>query len=417
MTTHLRGAEHSFGGRGLKALAAVLAIIGAAAAQDRPASRANYELAQNFSLENVKKMVFDLNVVPEWIGESDVFWYRWTTSRGTDFYLVDCARRKIELVFDRAVLAGKLSPLIGKPVEPSALAIENLIFSKNGRTVQFVAAGAVWELDRTSGSLRKLPDAELAGENSPFNAAQLKIIRDYTGGGTLRGTTLFSPDDRWGIFAKDHNLFVTDAQDPEKREYQLTTDGEAWYGYDSSADDGSAHKGEKQFVFVNWFPDSKRFFLKRTDLRQVRDMYLLQPLARPVPTLKPYKNTLAGDEHAAQYELWVFDCEKKTGLKIAADRWIDQQIGGKAVDGGVYPLLGVDRLLFIRTDRTWTRTDLAEADLKTGKVRTVIDEELHPNVTPTSAQVRILGQRARRSSGGRTGTVGGSSIFTTATAL
>ena len=31
-------------------------------------------------------MVFDLNVIPEWIGGTDAFWYRWTTSKGTDFY-------------------------------------------------------------------------------------------------------------------------------------------------------------------------------------------------------------------------------------------------------------------------------------------------------------------------------------------
>jgi dipeptidyl-peptidase-4 len=393
MKTHVSRNESPFGGRRSATLAVLIGILlASAAAQDRPANRASYELAQKFSLENVKKMVFDLNAAPEWLGGSDVFWYRWTTSRGSDFYLVDCARRKIEPVFDRTVLAGKLSRLTGQPVEPAALGIEQLIFPKDSRSVQFAAAGAIWELDRASGNLRRLPDSELADEKSAFNAAQMKVIRDYTGGGTLRGATLFSPDDRWGVFARDHNLFVTDARDPEKREYQLTKDGEPWYGYDSSGDDDAALKGEKQFVFVTWFPDSKRFFLKRTDMRQVRDMYLLQPLARPVPTLKRYKNTLAGDEYAAQYELWVFDCEKKAGLKIAADRWVDQQIGGKAADGGVYPLFGTDKLLFIRTDRTWTRTDLAEADLKTGKVRTLIDEELHPNITPTSAQVRILGQ-------------------------
>ncbi len=365
---------------------------GSAAAQDRPAGRANYDLAQKFAQENVKKMVFDLNVIPEWIGGTDAFWYRWTTSKGTDFYLVDCGRRKAQKAFDPAVLAAGLSKALGKPVDPASLGIEQLIFPKGTRTVQFAAAEAIWELDRTSGRVRQLPMTELADERSPFNAAQLKIIRDYTGGGTLRGTTLFSPNDRWGVFSRDHNLFVVDALDPAKKEYQLTKDGEAWYGYDSSNDDGSSTKGQNQFVFVTWFPDSKRFFIKRTDNRKVRDMFLLQPLVKPVPTLYRYKNTLAGDEFSPQYELWVFNCETKTGLKIAADRWADQQIGGKAVDGGVYPLLAADKLLFIRTDRTWTRTDLAEADLRTGQVRTVIDEELHPNVTPTSAQVRILGQ-------------------------
>ena len=59
---------------------------GSAAAQDRPAGRANYDLAQKLAQENVKKMVFDLNVIPEWIGGTDAFWYRWTTSKGTDFY-------------------------------------------------------------------------------------------------------------------------------------------------------------------------------------------------------------------------------------------------------------------------------------------------------------------------------------------
>ena len=359
-----------------------------APAGDRNVVRANYELAERLSLANIRKLVFDLNVEPSWIGASDAFWYRWRTSQGTEFFLVDCPRTKIEKVFDRDALMSALAGLFGKPCDPAQ--IETLVFPDGTRRVRFVVEGALVEFDRALGTLKKLPDTELAGEMSPLNAVLLKYVKDMTGGGTIRGDRLYSPGDRWGVFTRNHNLYVVDSRDPETKEFQLTSDGAEWHGFDNSMNADDGRQNADQMVFVRWFPDGNRFSITRMDRRKVRDMYLLQPLTRPYPTYPHYKNTLAGDANSDQYELWVFDCEKKTGTKIDIDKWTDQQLGGKATDGGIYPYPELERIYFVRTNRPWTKTDLAYADLKTGEVRTVIEEEQYPNVTPTSLQVKIL---------------------------
>ena len=314
-------------------------LLGAGLATPAPAGdqnvvRANYELAERLSLANVQKLVFDLNVEPSWIGSSDAFWYRWRTWRGTDFFLVDCPRKKIEKVFDKDALKSALAGLFGKPCDPTQ--VETLIFPDGTRRVRFVVEGTLVEFDRALGTLKKLPDAELAGEMSPFNAVLLKYVKDMTGGGAIRGNRLYSPGDRWGVFTRNHDLYVIDSRDPEKKEFQLTSDGAEWHALDNSmsADDG--RQNTDQIAFVRWFPDGNRFSITRMDRRKVRDMYLLQPLTRPYPTYLHYKSTLAGDENSDQYELSVFDCEKRTGTKIDIDKWTDQRLGGKATDGGVY---------------------------------------------------------------------------------
>jgi len=84
---------------------------------------------------------------------------------------------------------------------------------------------------------------------------------------------------------------------------------------------------------------------------------------------------LAGDENSDQYELWVFDCEKRLD-EDKTEKWTDQQLGGKAMDGASirFPTstgsissgrqdLDQDRLLLCRSEH--------------GEVRTVIEEELH----------------------------------------
>ncbi len=360
-----------------------------ASVQSQKVTRANYELAHKFSEENLKKMLFDLNVMPNWINQTDRFWYRWETSAGVHFYLVDPVHRSTRKVFDNAVMAAELSRTLKKPFNPAHLPIDSLNFVNNDQAVQFELEGNTYEYDRIGESLKKIPIASSAGEGSQFTPAQLNYFRSFTGGGTPKGSYLYSPDDRWAVFIRNHNLFLIDAKDPQRKEYQLTSDGQPYYSF-NSFNEADTSQDKISLAFVTWFPDSRHFFARRTDRRKVRDLWLLEPLSQPRPTLRTFKYAMAGDENIDQDELFVFDCEKKKATRIMAEKWKDQKIGGKAQDGGVYAVPGSDKVYFMRTDRTWRKIDFCEADPETGDVKTIIGEESQPNFTVTSAQVKLL---------------------------
>ncbi len=375
---------------GVSGWSAVFASALPGAANEQKVMRANYELASKFSENNLRQMIFDLTVVPNWILGTDMFWYRWETAAGAMFYLVDPGRKRVEPAFDHAAVAAELSRISGQPIEAGRLPIADFGFVEGLKKVRFAAGNAVFECDRKTGKVTKLSDAAGAVAALQFNEAQMKFIRNFTGGGTLKGAYLYSPDGRWAVFARNHNIFLIDTKEGPGKEYQMTKDGEPWYTFDFYNEDGKL-KDAVNPIFVTWFADSSGFYFKRTDRRKVRELWLLQPLTRPYPTLRTYRNALAGDEFVDQYELWAFDCAKKSAVKIKAEKWPDQAIGGKAQDGGVYSIPGSRHIYFIRTDRTWSKIDFCEADSATGDiVRTLVSEEIKPTVTPTSSQVKVL---------------------------
>ncbi|MFR4038041.1 MAG: hypothetical protein ACLTZT_09740 [Butyricimonas faecalis] len=77
------------------------------------AQKANFEACVKFSEKNLSDYVHSLSVYPSWIGNSDFFWYYYTTSDGTVYYLVDARREKAKL-FSTERLAARLAELTGK---------------------------------------------------------------------------------------------------------------------------------------------------------------------------------------------------------------------------------------------------------------------------------------------------------------
>lgn len=364
-------------------------ISGQVVAQNQSKSdkvtRANYELAGKFSQENMKQYLFDLNVVPNWIDHKDQFWYRWATSKGVDFYLVDPTTTTIGKAFDNNIVAAELSKALGKQIDAAHLPIDSLTFTSELKAVQFEAEGNVYEFNLRSHELRKIGPAATDPLLSP---AYIDYYKSMTGGGIPKGSMLTSPDGRWAVFVRNHNLFVVDEKDPTHKETQLSADGERYYSF-GAWDQAGSDMTTMTLPFLVWLPNSSKFVIRRWDSRKVKELWTIQPLT-PRPTLKTFKYAMAGDEDVVQDELWVFDCEKKSAIKVKAELWKDQKIGGKALDGGVYTTPDSDNVYFIRTDRAYKQVDLCEVNTDTGDVRVIIHEESKTNVTPTSEQARVL---------------------------
>src|SRR5947209_4648890 len=77
------------------ALAALLAnvSIDLRAASDGAAQPPNYDLAAQWTLPKINKLIFDTQVTPHWLEFSDRFWYSYETRDGKRYFIVDPSAR------------------------------------------------------------------------------------------------------------------------------------------------------------------------------------------------------------------------------------------------------------------------------------------------------------------------------------
>jgi dipeptidyl aminopeptidase/acylaminoacyl peptidase len=235
-----------------------------------------------------------------------------------------------------------------------------------------------------------------------------------------------SPDGKTVVFARNHNLYMMDAANWEKAqkdqndktivEHQLTTDGVEHYSFAGGGRGGGGQQQQQQQQQQRddqeqdqereqqeqadpnrrtrsgnliWSKDSTRFALIRRDSRKVKDLWVIDALANPRPTLETYRYAMPGEENIPQSEMWVFDVPAKSRTKVKADRFKDQTMSiATAPPPSVRrdprsPLVpqflsdSAGKLYFTRLSRDMHKLDVCVADTATGEVTTLIEERLN----------------------------------------
>jgi dipeptidyl aminopeptidase/acylaminoacyl peptidase len=238
-----------------------------------------------------------------------------------------------------------------------------------------------------------------------------------------------SPDEKTVVFARKENLFIMDADnfakalkkadDPTIVEAQLTTDGEENYSYARSArdvqnqreqeqqqqqqqqDEGGGVQQEEErdmadptgrmpAINLIWSRDSNKLALVRRDSRKVADLFVINALAQPRPTLETYRYAMPGEANIPQSEIHVFDRNSKQRVTVKEDRFTDQtvQIATMPQRNNIQrdprrPIPAQwlsdasDKLYFTRLSRDQHRMDVAVANTATGEVKTLIEERLN----------------------------------------
>ena len=233
-----------------------------------------------------------------------------------------------------------------------------------------------------------------------------------------------SPDKKTIVFARGFNLFMMDAENFELAkknaadnaivETQLTTDGERYYSFGRGGGGGGQQdqqqeveteqqgegrggqqrqqsEADKKFGprtsagNISWSQDNAKFSVSRTDSRKVADLWVINALANPRPTLETYKYGMPGEPNQPQAELHVFDIAAKKGIKVQTEAFKDQQMALITA-----PTTNLERerqetysrwlspnghlVYYNRTSRDLKRIDIVEADTATGASRVVIPE-------------------------------------------
>jgi dipeptidyl-peptidase 4 len=279
-------------------------------------------------------------------------------------------------------------------------------------------------------------------------SGKVTLNEDYVAPPARPRWVTMSPDEQSIVFARNHNLYVMDAANYAKAlknandasivETKLTTDGEEYYSYARSRQQDQQIQEQQQqqdqqdettqqqdtgdsqdnknartaAAAVVWSPDSKRFTLTRRDERKVKDLWVINSLANPRPTLETYRYAMPGEENIGARQMFVFDIAAKQSITVKADRFVDQSLsvatatttqreredartlgggqgqggqGGGGGQGGQGAGAGLpskwlgpaDKFYFTRLSRDMKKLDVCVADATTGEVRTLVEERLN----------------------------------------
>jgi dipeptidyl-peptidase-4 len=395
----------------------VLGVSGAISAQDQP--QANWKLMNQFGGNYLRQYVYSTSLTPNFINKTDEFWYSWKDSKGVKFWRVNPKAKKKEPLFDSAKMAAYLSEYTKKPYDTTNLPLTTLTFDeKNDRLIKFTVDNLLFSYDTEKDEFKKLekPKETPPAPTPPEDPAYIGRTgggggfggfggggRGAGGAGAARDFRNWSPDKSAFIYAQDHNLFYVAVVDKkEQPPVQLSKDGVKDYSFGSRSGEaeiqqmmqqdgttttqgGTANANEQRVrAGGTWSKDSKRFYTSRTDQRKVKDLYLVNSLTMPRPSLMTYKYSMPGEAEVAQQESWVFEPETKTISKMEIGKWKDQ----RAMDMH-FQDASSDVIRFVRRDRLQRNMEVCDYDVKTKKTTVLVAESVE-NAFLESQQIRYL---------------------------
>ncbi|MGN6554079.1 MAG: DPP IV N-terminal domain-containing protein [Verrucomicrobiota bacterium] len=121
---------------------------------------------------NLPPRLYRDRVEPHWFadanGATNAFWYRVNLpGQEREYILVDAERGKRLPAFDHARLAEALAKESGKIVDPKRLPIDDLEFTRDGKSVLLRGQGASWKLELESYTLTRLNRLVESGRHLP----------------------------------------------------------------------------------------------------------------------------------------------------------------------------------------------------------------------------------------------------------
>jgi dipeptidyl aminopeptidase/acylaminoacyl peptidase len=330
--------------------------------------KADFKAAEKFRGDNLIPKYGDLSIVPNWIEESDIFWYTFKSPTGRNFYYVNAASKAKRLMFDSRFMAAEIRKLTYKPCNELDLPLKEIKFEKKSTT----------KLTFVVDSIKFLFDI----------STQKLVIQDTIGKEKKKPSwPNYSPDSTWIAYAKNYNLYLMKAKDKDSVEIQLTTDGERYYSFAGGRGSEDTIKNKKLRANVSWFKNEKKLYIIREDERKVKDLFIIDVLAQPRPILETYRYSMPGDQFVPQPELIVFDVDTKNRVNVDLKKWKDQTINVAWTSQE-----SADKLILIRKDRPLKNLDVCMVNAETGAVSVIFSEKTWPYFNNEYTRLSVLNE-------------------------
>jgi dipeptidyl aminopeptidase/acylaminoacyl peptidase len=305
-------------------------------------------------------------------------------------------------------MAALLTSIIKDPFDGQHLEIDSLQFLDDENMIRFQVKSSLEIIIKDTAAKKGTPPKK---EKKTFyfeynlTTGAINNLTEFKR--PLRKATWASvaPDSSIVLFSRNYNLYWMDFNNYKKAqindkdstvvETAITTDGVEYYSYGGGSFgetnvDKEKNKKDRKAVSILWSPDSKYFVMNRSDDRKVKDLWVINSVADPRPTLETYKYWMPGEKEAPVEEVLLFDVATKKPRKLDINLFKDQTIGifrkpslRKNRDDDFSPQLwlGNNSQFFLsRTSRDLKRIDICRVDLATGKLTPVIEERLNTYV-------------------------------------
>ncbi len=405
----------------MRILSLLIMLIGltqSAWAQSNLVTKANYQQAARYAPKKLEKLVFSTSVDPHWLKKSERFWYMYETTDGKKWYIVDPVKAEKKLLFDNADLAAKITRIVKDPFDAQHLGLDSMRFIKDENWIQFEVK-STQEIEKKDTAAKKGTQAVKEKKTFYFEynllSGELTELADFKKPKRKPNWANISPDGNIILFGKNYNLYWMDKTNYEKAlkneddstlvDHALTTDGIENFSYFSEGNlsgngdnnlDKEKNKNKKKFIRANWSPDSKYFNLVRVDNRKVKDLWVINSLSEPRPTLETYKYWMPGEKESPKDHVYLFDIAKQSGKEMSVSQFKDQvislwadpgKISNRDDDFSPSKWLGTaDKFYFTRTSRDLKKVDVCIADVAGGTIKPLIEERFN-----TYIETRRLG--------------------------
>jgi len=217
-----------------------------------------------------------------------------------------------------------------------------------------------------------------------------------------------SPDGKTAVYSKNYNLYWMSIEDVKKLmeddkdttvvDHPITTDGtkDFYYGGGSYRGSDQSDTSKRFSAGVMWSPDSKHFAIGKYDMSKIKELWVINSVSQPRPTLESYKYQMPGEPGPKEH-LLIFNMEDKSSKEIRVDAFKDQQFDILAApfknrnaydDYRVYTWLGDNSKFYLtRTSRDLKRVDICAVNLAEDSCRVIIEERLNTYVETRRLEV------------------------------
>ncbi len=193
-------------------------------AQRKGTVRPNYKQAELYSPDYLRQRIYSTSVSPQWIGETDRFWYSFRTSQGTRYYLVDPAKPEKLPLFDHQKLAERLSVEVHQPLEAHAMRLSDTEIDDEGKVFSFTLENTLFELELATGQLTnkgEKPKEARRSRQQNWEEFQRRRNREQDEEKKdekkdPRAHRNFSPDHTAYVFVQDYDLYYVEASEEVK---------------------------------------------------------------------------------------------------------------------------------------------------------------------------------------------------------
>lgn len=358
----------------------------------------NYDLAAKFSPKNIAKMVHSTSVNPNWLKLGNKFWYQYKTTDGSKYYIVDADRRTKKELFDNDKMAAWLTEITNDPYDAKHLPRFNFNFVKDETAIQFrVTSNEEVESKEKKGKKEK----KVYHFEYTLGSNSLKVLsNEKAPEEDWKKWANIAPDSSIVFFSRKFNLYwmdkenflkaVKDEKDSTIVENQWTKDGEKDYEYGGYArgldnEEIEKRKDDRFPIRGYWSSDSKKFIFQRTDSRHIKDLWVINSVAKKRPTLETYKYHMPGEKEYYKREILIFDIPSKEINKVKLDPEEQQYISifSKPRKPSSYrddfrPTLLLSekgKIYFHTISRDRQSLKICVADINSGEVQVLIEDK------------------------------------------